>query len=116
MSAGELVFWPSVSAVIWTSNLYLATLNFHAGHWKLYGGAGIEDPDDTHHDKENVVRVGVEYAFEVGSFEIAPAVQRRFRGRRHRPGRRRGVCQGVLRRAWSGPGSGRDAHLAAYGQ
>ena len=51
-------------------NVYIAGLTYHSGPWKYYLGVGIESSD--HHDDEALARVGVEYAFEVGSFEIAP--------------------------------------------
>lgn len=42
---------------------------FHNGPWKLYVAPGIEDSD---HGSEYLTRIGAEYAFEVGAFEIAP--------------------------------------------
>ena len=52
-------------------NVYVAGAAYHSGHWKYFLGAGIEDADD-HHGNESLVRGGLEYAFELGSFEIAP--------------------------------------------
>ena len=52
-------------------DIYALTAAYHAGHWKYIIGVGKEDAKD-HHGTENLVRVGLERAFEVGSFEIAP--------------------------------------------
>ncbi len=56
---GDLEFW-----------VYAVTFAYHEGPWKFYGGPGIEDSDA--HGNEFLFRVGVEYAWEVGSYEIAP--------------------------------------------
>lgn len=52
-------------------NIYVAGAAYHAGPWKFFLGAGIEDAGH-HHGNEFLVRGGLERAFEVGSFEIAP--------------------------------------------
>jgi len=44
---------------------------YHNGPWKLYAAPGVEDGDD---GSEFLARIGVEYAFEVGDFEVAPQV------------------------------------------
>lgn len=49
--------------------VYAVPFAFHAGAWKLYAAPGIED---TEHGSESLVRLGVEYAFEVDAWEIAP--------------------------------------------
>ena len=50
-------------------NIYAVAVAYHLGLWKYFLGAGIEDGE---HGTESLVRVGLERAFEVGSFEIAP--------------------------------------------
>jgi hypothetical protein len=43
---------------------------FHFGHWKLMIGPGVEF---AHGEKEHeLVRAGVEYAFDMGGYELAP--------------------------------------------
>ena len=44
---------------------------FHTGPWKFYVAPGFENADDTD-DNESLIRVGGEYGFEVGRWEIAP--------------------------------------------
>ena len=47
---------------------------YHYGHWKFYAAPGVEFSDEEH-NTEFLMRVGVEYAFELGrSFEISPQV------------------------------------------
>lgn len=58
-ASGDLDFW-----------VYAMPFAFHTGRWKFFVAPGIEDSD--HHGSEFLVRVGGEYAFEVGSWEIAP--------------------------------------------
>jgi hypothetical protein len=56
------------------ADLWVAVLPFgwHLGHWKLFVAPGVEDG---HHGKEELIRLGVEYAFELGDgWEIAPQV------------------------------------------
>ena len=48
----------------------LPGLAYHSGAWKYFIAAGIEDSD--HHGTEPLLRVGLEHAFEVKSFEMAP--------------------------------------------
>ena len=45
---------------------------WHVNQWKFFAGPGIEKPD--HGDTEALLRVGGEYAFEFGQWEVAPAV------------------------------------------
>ncbi len=56
--SGDLDFW-----------LYGVPFAYHTGPWKLYVAPGVEDGE---HGSEFLVRVGGEYAFEVGEFEISP--------------------------------------------
>lgn len=45
-------------------------IGFHFGHWKLMVGPGVEF---AHGEKEHeLLRTGVEYAFDMGSYELAP--------------------------------------------
>jgi len=44
---------------------------FHTGPWKLYAAPGMEHNVGTT-ENEFLVRLGVEYGFEVGRWEIAP--------------------------------------------
>ena len=55
---GSLDFW-----------VFAVPLAYHSGPWKVYVAPGIEDSDL---GSEDLFRVGVEYGFEVGSWEIAP--------------------------------------------
>jgi hypothetical protein len=50
--------------------VYAIPFAYHTGQWKIYAWPVIEDDDG--HDTEFLVRLGVEYGFEVGSWEIAP--------------------------------------------
>ncbi len=58
-ASGDLDFWVFAVPFAW-----------HNGPWKLYAAPGIEDSDA--HGSEFLFRVGVEYGFEVGGFEISP--------------------------------------------
>ena len=44
---------------------------YRTGPWKVYLAPGVEDADDAE-DMEFLVRLGVEYAFEVGDWELEP--------------------------------------------
>ena len=57
-SFGDLDFW-----------VYAVPFAYHTGRWKLYIAPGVEDID---HGSESLIRLGVEYAYEVGSWEISP--------------------------------------------
>lgn len=47
---------------------------YHTGHWKFYAAPGVEFTDD-HYETEFLMRLGVEYGFEIGSnFELSPQV------------------------------------------
>lgn len=45
---------------------------YHTGAWKWYVAPGMENKDD--HKNEFLVRIGLEYAFEVGEYELSPQV------------------------------------------
>lgn len=68
----------SVGALLENANgdrdFWIAAIPFawHLGHWKLYAAPGIEHEEG--HGDHYMVRLGVEYAFEVGKYEIAPQV------------------------------------------
>ena len=51
--------------------VYVVPLAYHAGPWKFYAAPGIEDG---HHGSESMLRVGFEYGFHVGTWEISPQV------------------------------------------
>jgi hypothetical protein len=55
---GDLDFW-----------VYAVPFGYRAGPWKFYVAPGIEDGD---HGSESLVRLGAEYAFEAGTWEISP--------------------------------------------
>ncbi len=51
--------------------VYAVPFAFHAEEWKFYVAPGIEDGE---HGSESLVRIGGEYAFEVGAWEFAPQI------------------------------------------
>ena len=55
---GDLDFW-----------VYAVPFGYRTGPWKFYVAPGIEDGD---HGSESLVRLGAEYAFEAGTWEISP--------------------------------------------
>ncbi len=57
-------------SAIWIFNVYAVPFAYHTGHLKIFIAPGIEDSD--HHGREFLLRLGVEYGFEVGNYEIAP--------------------------------------------
>ena len=57
--------------------VYAVPIAYHAGRWKFFFAPGIEDSD---HGSESLLRLGAEYAFEVGSWEIAPQLSIDFVG------------------------------------
>jgi hypothetical protein len=57
-SFGDLNFW-----------VYAVPFAYRTGRWRLYVAPGVEDGD---HGTESLVRLGAEYAFEVGTLEISP--------------------------------------------
>ena len=63
---GDLNFW-----------VYAVPFAYHTGRWKLYVAPGIEDGD---HGSESLLRIGAEYGFEVGEWEISPQLDVDFIG------------------------------------
>ena len=55
---GDLDFW-----------VYAVSFAYHADPWKFYVAPGVENGD---RGGESLVRIGAEYGFEVGGWEIAP--------------------------------------------
>jgi hypothetical protein len=51
--------------------VYAFPLAYHTGPWKLYVAPGVEDGE---HGSESLWRLGGEYGFEVGTWEIAPQI------------------------------------------
>jgi hypothetical protein len=49
--------------------VYAVPFAYHTGRWKFYIAPGIEDGD---HGNESLVRLGGEYGYEVGAWEISP--------------------------------------------
>ncbi len=50
--------------------VYAVAFAYRVDRWKFYIAPGIEDSDA--HGTESLVRLGAEYAFEAGSWEISP--------------------------------------------
>ena len=57
-TSGDLDFW-----------VYAVPFAYHTGRWKFYIAPGIEDGHD---GSESLIRIGAEYAYEVGAWEISP--------------------------------------------
>lgn len=55
---GDFDFW-----------VYAVPFTYRTGQWKLFIAPGVEDDGES---TESLVRLGAEYAFEVGKLEIAP--------------------------------------------
>lgn len=53
------------------TNVVVLPVAMHRGPWKLYAGPGIEDSEE---GSEPLLRVGVEYGFRVGAYEISPQI------------------------------------------
>lgn len=51
--------------------VYAVPFAYHRGPWKVYAAPGIEDGE---HGSESLLRLGGEYGFEVGEWEIAPQI------------------------------------------
>lgn len=49
--------------------VFAVPLALHSGRWKLYAAPGLEDAG---HGSEALLRLGVEYGFHVGDWEISP--------------------------------------------
>lgn len=58
-TTGDLDFW-----------VYAVPFAYLTGPWKAFVAPGIEDSD--HHGSELLLRLGGEYAFEFGNWEVAP--------------------------------------------
>ncbi len=54
------------------TNVAVLPLAYHRGPWKLYAGPGIEDSEEA--GGEFLVRVGLEYGFHVGNYELSPQI------------------------------------------
>jgi len=65
-SFGDLDFW-----------VYAVPFAYHTGRWKFYIAPGVEDGD---HGRESLVRIGGEYAYKVGAWEISPQLDVDFVG------------------------------------
>jgi hypothetical protein len=53
------------------TSVYVLPAAYHRGPWKFYAGPGIEDSDE---GSEKLLRVGVEYGFHAGHYEISPQI------------------------------------------
>jgi len=68
-SIGAVAEYTAGDADVW---VFAVPFAYTVGHWKMYVAPGIEDG---HHGKEDLVRFGVERAFEMsGGWEIAPQI------------------------------------------
>ncbi len=66
---GALAEYTSSEDEFW---VFAVPFAFHTGPWKLYLAPGVEDSE---HGTEHLVRLGVEYAFDLsGGWEIAPQI------------------------------------------
>ncbi|MGI9342954.1 MAG: hypothetical protein ACR2QV_08885 [Gammaproteobacteria bacterium] len=50
--------------------VFVVPFAYHRGPWKFMAGLGLEDADG--HSNEALVRIGIEYGFEVGKWDIGP--------------------------------------------
>ena len=50
--------------------VYAVAFAYRADRWKFFVAPGVEDSDK--HGTESLVRLGAEYAFEAGTWEISP--------------------------------------------
>ena len=50
--------------------VYAVPFGYRIDRWKFYVAPGIEDSDE--HGTQSLVRLGAEYAFKTGSWEISP--------------------------------------------
>ena len=57
--------------------VYAVPFAYLTGPWKLYVAPGVEDGEE---GSESLVRLGAEYAFEVGAIEVAPHLAMDFVG------------------------------------
>ncbi|EAQ98870.2 outer membrane beta-barrel protein [Congregibacter litoralis] len=54
------------------TNVAVVPLAYHRGPWKLYAGPGIEDSEEE--GSAFLLRVGLEYGFHVGKYELSPQI------------------------------------------
>jgi hypothetical protein len=52
--------------------VYAVPFGYRIDRWKFYVAPGIEDSDE--HGTESLVRLGIEYALDAGSWEISPQI------------------------------------------
>ncbi|MFK7831341.1 MAG: hypothetical protein AB8B57_16325 [Congregibacter sp.] len=53
------------------TNVYVLPIALHSGPWKVYAGPGFEKSD---RGDEQLFRVGAEYGFHLGRYEISPQI------------------------------------------
>ncbi|MEO1078432.1 MAG: hypothetical protein AAFY29_02680 [Pseudomonadota bacterium] len=53
------------------TNVFVVPIARHYGPWKVYAGPGVERRDG---ENEGLLRVGVEYGFHFGDYEISPQI------------------------------------------
>jgi len=58
-------------------SVYAVPFAYRTGRWKLFIAPGVEDGD---HGSESLVRLGGEYAYEIGAGEISPQLDVDFSG------------------------------------
>ena len=51
------------------TNVFVLPIALHNGAWKVYAGPGIESGEE---GSDPLLRVGLEYGFHVGKYEISP--------------------------------------------
>ncbi|MFK8041779.1 hypothetical protein [Congregibacter sp.] len=54
------------------TNIAVLPVAYHRGPWKLYAGPGIEDSEEE--GSTFLVRVGLEYGFHFGKYEVSPQI------------------------------------------
>lgn len=59
------------------TDVLVVPVAWHNGPWKLYAGPGVEDGEE---GTETLFRLGAEYGFHVGKFEISPQIDMDFVG------------------------------------
>lgn len=53
------------------TNVYVLPVAMHRGPWKMYAGPGLESSEE---GEEPLFRIGVEYGFEIGNYELSPQI------------------------------------------
>lgn len=51
------------------TNVFVLPVAFHSGPWKAYAGPGVERGEE---GNETLLRVGIEYGFHFGEYELSP--------------------------------------------